>query len=75
MDEGPVSTASRLVRAAVPLLLAALLAGAAVMTVDRAGCETPARYVTTDSGVELIGGCVTPGVVPPSEDRADADRG
>ena len=68
------TTGSRVARGAVPLLLAALLAGAAVVTVDKAGCDTPGRYVTTDSGVELRGGCVAPAAVP-GDDQADAERG
>jgi len=68
------ASGSRAVRGAVPLLLAALLAGAAFVTVDRAGCDTPGRYVTTVDGAELLGGCVAPAAVP-GVDHADAERG
>ncbi|OXM73142.1 MULTISPECIES: hypothetical protein [Amycolatopsis] len=34
------------------------LTGAAVYTVDRAGCGDPAQYIRHDNYVELVGGCV-----------------
>ena len=75
MNGSADSPASRVARGAVPLLLAALLAGVAVATVDKAGCDTPGRYVTTESGgAELLGGCVAPGAVT-SVEQADAERG
>lgn len=55
---------TRLARA-LPLLLAALLALAAVGTVGSAGCDDPARYVTTPDGISLQGGCVKPSEVDP----------
>jgi hypothetical protein len=65
-------------RAVAPLLLAALLAGAAVLTVQRAGCDDPGRYVPSPSGYDLVGGCLAPGdivvktpIAPPVSD-ADA---
>ena len=75
-------------RAAVPLLaplvLAAALAGAAVVTVERAGCESPGHYVATGHGVEYVSGCLGPldlgpaGPHAPSRtpgDELDARRG
>ena len=54
---------------------AVLLAGAAVFTVERAGCEEPGHYVTTGPGMELVGGCVEPGDLPvgpaPADPQAD----
>jgi len=34
------------------------LTGAAVYTVDRAGCGDPAQYIRHDNYVELVSGCV-----------------
>ena len=48
--------------------VAALLAGAAVFTVDRAGCSQPGSYVRVPGGVQLVGGCLNSAdlpVVPP----------
>ncbi|NIH87227.1 hypothetical protein [Amycolatopsis granulosa] len=36
------------------------LTGAAVYTVDRAGCGDPGQYIRHDNYVELVGGCVDP---------------
>jgi hypothetical protein len=49
--------------------VAALLAGAAVFTADRAGCAEPGSYVQVPGGVQLIGGCLNSAdlpVAPPS---------
>ncbi len=43
------------------LAVAAALTGAAVVTVSKAGCEDPGRYVYTGHGVELRGGCLARG--------------
>lgn len=43
---------------------AALLSGAAVFTVQQAGCDDPGRYVQHDRGYELVGGCLEPGDLP-----------
>jgi hypothetical protein len=48
-------------RAAAPLLVAAVLAGVAVFTVQRAGCDDPGRYVPASTGYVLVGGCLAPG--------------
>lgn len=66
MGTVPTSDAriTRLARA-LPLLLAALLALGAVGTVGSAGCDDPARYVTTPDGVFLEGGCLSPGKIDP----------
>ncbi|WP_064742906.1 hypothetical protein [Pseudonocardia spinosispora] len=45
----------------VSLVVAAAMATIALITVQRAGCEDPGRYVPTASGYELVGGCVEPG--------------
>ena len=45
---------------------AAALTGAAYFTVDSAGCGTPAQYIRTDQGVELVGGCVNGSELPPA---------
>ena len=47
-----------------PLVVAGVLAGAAVVTVEKAGCNDPGRYVTTSQGVELVGGCLSPADLP-----------
>jgi hypothetical protein len=54
----------RLARA-LPLVLAALLAVAAVGTVGAAGCDDPGTYVSTPDGYTLVGGCVSPGKLEP----------
>lgn len=50
---------------ALPLVLAALLAVAAVGTVGAAGCDDPGTYVSTPDGIALVGGCVSPGKIDP----------
>jgi hypothetical protein len=60
----PDARVTRLARA-LPLLLAALLALAAVGTVGSAGCDDPARYVSTPDGISLEGGCLQPGEIDP----------
>jgi hypothetical protein len=53
-------------RAVAPLLVAALLATIAVITVQGAGCDDPGHYEPVAGGYALIGGCIAPGdiVVP-----------
>ncbi|WP_133827246.1 hypothetical protein [Actinomycetospora succinea] len=60
----PDARVTRLARA-LPLLLAALLALAAVGTVGSAGCDDPARYVSTPDGISLQGGCLKPADIDP----------
>ncbi len=60
----PGVVSSRVARA-LPLVLAALLAVAAVGTVREAGCDDPGRYVTTPAGVSFVGGCLSPGELHP----------
>ncbi|MGH3907874.1 MAG: hypothetical protein ACRDTE_27405 [Pseudonocardiaceae bacterium] len=43
---------------AVTSAVAALLAGAAVVTADQAACDEPGSYVFAPGGVELVGGCL-----------------
>ena len=59
-----------------PLVLAAALAGAAVVTVEKAGCDDVGQYVVTERGVEFSGGCLTPSQLPhgvPHRDTGDLD--
>ena len=66
-----------------PLVVAAALTGAAVLTVERAGCDDPGALVSTQHGPVYVGGCSVPGLVTPghtaphgsAEDQADARRG
>jgi hypothetical protein len=44
--------------------VAALLAGAAVFTAERAGCPEPGTYVRVPGGVQLIGGCLNSADLP-----------
>ncbi|MGH3785871.1 MAG: hypothetical protein ACRDRG_04820 [Pseudonocardiaceae bacterium] len=44
--------------------VAALLAGAAIVAADRAGCAEPGRYVSAPGGVQLIGGCLNSADLP-----------
>lgn len=60
----PDSRSGRLARA-LPLVLAALLAVAAVGTVGAAGCDDPGTYVSTPHGYTLVGGCFSPGKLDP----------
>jgi hypothetical protein len=60
----PEARPGRLARA-LPLVLAALLAVAAVGTVGAAGCDDPGTYVSTPDGYTLVGGCVSPGKLDP----------
>lgn len=72
------TSGSRRVRALLaPLAVAVVLAGAAVVTVERSGCDDPARYVPTSSGVTLVGGCVSPHDLAlwPANDDKDSRRG
>ena len=69
-------------RLVAPLVLAAALAGVAVVTVERAGCEAPGRYEVGTQGVAYVPGCLLPGELAPSRpddpdraDTADARRG
>jgi len=55
------------------LATAALLSGAAVYTVQRAGCEDPGHYVTNGQSVELVGGCLEPGDLPVGPSPAELD--
>ncbi|MGH3866337.1 MAG: hypothetical protein ACRDQ4_09430 [Pseudonocardiaceae bacterium] len=44
--------------------VAAVLAGAAVFTAQRAGCPEPGSYVRVPGGVALIGGCLNSADLP-----------
>jgi hypothetical protein len=44
--------------------VAALLAGAAVFTADRAACTEPGSYVQVPGGVQLVGGCLNSADLP-----------
>jgi hypothetical protein len=44
--------------------VAALLAAAAVVTADHAGCDEPGRYVSAPGGFHLIGGCLNSADLP-----------
>jgi hypothetical protein len=48
-------------RAIAPLLVAAVLAAIAVVTVESAGCDDPGRYEPVAGGYQLVGGCIAPG--------------
>jgi hypothetical protein len=55
--------------------VAAALAGAAVVTADRAACDKPGSYVLAPHGMTLVGGCLHSDdlpVAPPPEQRAPA---
>ena len=44
--------------------VAAVLAGAAVFTAERAGCAEPGSYVPVPGGVQLVGGCLNSADLP-----------
>jgi hypothetical protein len=67
----PEPRESRVARA-LPLVLAALLAVAALGTVGSAGCDDPGYYVSTPDGVALVGGCLAPGDLDPLDAHPDA---
>ncbi len=52
---------------------ALLLSGAAIYTVDRAGCDEPGHYVVNGETVELVGGCLEPGDLPVGPAPVDPD--
>lgn len=58
---------------------AALLTGAAVYTVDRAGCGDAGQYIRHDNHIELVGGCVDSSELPAAPQgtshEADAKTG
>ena len=57
---------------AVTAAAAAALTGAALVTVESAGCADPGRYVQQGPSVELVGGCLEPDdlpVAPPPVDH------
>ena len=64
-------------RAVAPLLVAVVLAGVAVFTVQRATCHDPGHYVASPDGYVLVGGCLAPGDIvvqaPVTPPAADAD--
>lgn len=49
---------------AVTTGVAALLACAAIITADQAGCAEPGRYVSAPGGVQLVGGCLNSADLP-----------
>ncbi len=49
---------------AATLAAAAVLAGSAVVTADRAGCDEPGRWIVTAGSVELVGGCLDSADLP-----------
>jgi|GEM_PF-2696102 len=68
-------------RAALPPIVAtvaaaALLTGAAVYTVQRAGCDDPGHYERNGETVELVGGCLQPGDLPvgPAPEQLDSHQ-
>jgi hypothetical protein len=44
--------------------VAALLATAAIITVNQAGCADPGSYVRVPGGVQLVGGCLNSADLP-----------
>ncbi|MGH3870014.1 MAG: hypothetical protein ACRDSR_00625 [Pseudonocardiaceae bacterium] len=49
--------------------VAALLACAAVITANQAGCDDPGRYVSAPGGVQLVGGCLNSADLPVAPPR------
>jgi hypothetical protein len=60
----------------VTVAVAAVLAGAAAVTADRAGCDDPGTWVERGGAVELVGGCLDsadlPVAPPPARPAPDA---
>ena len=57
--------------------VAALLAGAAIVTANQAGCANPGSYVRVPGGVQLVGGCLNSAalpVAPPPVPRAPSSQ-
>jgi len=61
---------------AATVAVAAVLASAAAVTADRAGCEDPGSWVVRGEGVDLVGGCLDradlPVAPPPAPSAPDA---
>ena len=57
---------------AVSVLVAAVMATIAFITVQHAGCDDPGRYVIRGTGYELIGGCVESSDLPVAPDIVPA---
>ncbi len=59
---------------AATVAVAAVLAGAAAVTANRAGCDDPGSWVVRDGGVDLVGGCLDSTdlpVAPPTQPALD----
>lgn len=58
---------------AVTSAVAALMAGAAVLTANQAACDEPGSYVPVPGGVQLVGGCLQEDDLPvgPPGDEQD----
>jgi hypothetical protein len=55
---------------AATVAVAAMLTGAAAMTVEQAGCDDPGSWVLKSEGARLVGGCLDSAdlpVAPPAE--------
>ena len=66
---------ARWVPLAVTGAVAAVLTGTVVVAADSASCDEPGRYVRSDTGVSLVGGCLDRGDLPvgPATDPLPAD--
>ncbi len=49
---------------AATVAVAAVLAGAAAVTADRAGCDDPGSWVVSGGTVDLVGGCLDSADLP-----------
>ncbi|MDT8911469.1 hypothetical protein [Amycolatopsis sp. PS_44_ISF1] len=64
--------AARSVPFVVGVVSALALTGAALFTVDAAGCGGPAQYIRHDNHIELVGGCVNGSELTPASAGEEA---
>ncbi|MDQ3600058.1 MAG: hypothetical protein M3408_02145 [Actinomycetota bacterium] len=71
-----MARSARWMPVAATVAVAAVLAGAAAVTADRAGCDDPGSWVVRGGDVDLVGGCLDsadlPVAPPPAGPAPDA---
>lgn len=71
-----MARSARWMPVAVTVAVAAVLAGAAAVTADRAGCDNPGSWVVRGGDLDLVGGCLDsadlPVAPPPGRPAPDA---
>jgi hypothetical protein len=57
---------------ALTAIVAAMLTGAAAVTVEQAGCDEPGMWVVSHDRTQLVGGCLDPEDLPVAPQPAPA---